>query len=542
MLTRLVRIQLVIFTVVSIVGVAVIALVYMQIPTLLGIGRITVTVNLPATGGLYRFSNVTYRGSQIGKVTDIRIVRDRTKPSVKATLSLARSPKVPADLVAEVHSVSAIGELYVDLQPRTASGPYLHDGSVIAASDTKLPPRVDPMLDKVSALIDSIPKERLGDLLDESFKAFNGAGEDVASLVDSSSKLSSDLNSVAEQTNTLTEDSRPLLDSQAETTDAIRTWTHSLAAVSDTVATDDPQIRTLLNTGPRAADEATRLLSQVKATLPILLANLTTIGQIGVVYHPSLEQLLVVLPPLTAFLQASSPTNNPTGIPTGDFRVALSDPPGCTVGFLPPSAWRNPADETTVDTPDGLYCKLPQDSPILARGARNLPCMGVPGKRAPTVQECYSDKPYTPLAMRQHVFGAYPLDPNLLSQGIPPDHRTGSGDDHIFGPVDGTPPAPGAGTPPARPPGAGGAGPGGSDTPSPAQPAQPASPPPGVAPHPVAPSAYRPSDAPGPSVAITQYDPQTGRFATPAGQVLQQTDLVAGRAKTWQGLVLGTEP
>jgi len=80
---------------------------------------------------------------------------------VKATLSLCHSPKIPADLIAEVRSVSAIGELYVDLRPRTRSGPYLHDGSVIARADTELPAAVGPMLDKVSALIDSIPKARL---------------------------------------------------------------------------------------------------------------------------------------------------------------------------------------------------------------------------------------------------------------------------------------------------------------------------------------------------------------------------------------------
>ena len=42
---------------------------YIRAPTLLGIGRMTMTLKLPATGGLYRFSNVTYRGVQVGKVT-----------------------------------------------------------------------------------------------------------------------------------------------------------------------------------------------------------------------------------------------------------------------------------------------------------------------------------------------------------------------------------------------------------------------------------------------------------------------------------------
>ena len=47
---------------------------------------------------------------------------------------------------------------------------------------------------------------------------------------------------------------------------------------------------------------------------------------------------------------------------------------------------------TDIDTPDGLYCKLPQDSPIAVRGARNYPCMDKPGKRAPTVEICESDQ------------------------------------------------------------------------------------------------------------------------------------------------------
>ena len=37
---------------------------YMQVPTLLGLGRINVTMQLPAAGGLYKFANVTYRGVQ----------------------------------------------------------------------------------------------------------------------------------------------------------------------------------------------------------------------------------------------------------------------------------------------------------------------------------------------------------------------------------------------------------------------------------------------------------------------------------------------
>src|ERR1700750_3032477 len=180
MLTRFVRIQLAVFTIVGTLGVIAMVLFYIQAPTLLGIGRMTVTLELPDTGGLYRFSNVTYRGVQLGKVTSVAL----TPTGAKATLSLSTSPKVPADLTAEVRSISAVGEQYVDLRPRTDSPPYLHNGSVIVASDKDIPQPIGPVLDRTSDLLKSIPKDRLNTLLDESFKAFNGAGYDFQSLVD----------------------------------------------------------------------------------------------------------------------------------------------------------------------------------------------------------------------------------------------------------------------------------------------------------------------------------------------------------------------
>src|SRR6185437_16772749 len=138
-----------------------------------------VTLQLPSTGGLYRFSNVTYRGVQVGKVTEVKL----TETGAEATLTLDTSPKIPADLKADVRSVSAVGEQYVDLRPRTDSGPYLRDGSRIPVSDTTVPQQVGPMLDQVSKLVDSIPGDWISDLLDETFKAFNGAGPDLSSLI-----------------------------------------------------------------------------------------------------------------------------------------------------------------------------------------------------------------------------------------------------------------------------------------------------------------------------------------------------------------------
>ena len=126
------------------------------------------------------------------------------------------------------------------------------------------------------------------------------------------------------------------------------------------VVDDDPEIRTLLQRGPGFAQEVSQLLDQVKPTLPVLLANLTTVGQVAVTYHPSIEQLLVLLPPYLAATQSyGSALNNPTGMALSEFSLTLGDPPACTVGFLPPSAWRSPADLSDVDVDTDLLWEVP---------------------------------------------------------------------------------------------------------------------------------------------------------------------------------------
>jgi len=70
---------------------------------------------------------VTYRGSEIGRVTAIDVTRD----GVRAALTLESSTKVPADVTAAVHSRSAIGEQFLQLTPP----PDGDNGRVLADGD-----------------------------------------------------------------------------------------------------------------------------------------------------------------------------------------------------------------------------------------------------------------------------------------------------------------------------------------------------------------------------------------------------------------------
>jgi len=72
-----------------------------------------------------------------------------------------------------------------------------------------------------------------------------------------------------------------------------------------------------------------------------------------------------------------------------------------------------------MPVPKGLYCKIPQESQGNGvRGARNYPCVDVPGKRAATPRECRDNKPYVPLGTNPW-FG----DPNQIRNCPAPGAR-----------------------------------------------------------------------------------------------------------------------
>ncbi|MGB9252053.1 MAG: MlaD family protein, partial [Mycobacterium sp.] len=83
-LSRGVWTQLAILATVTLLSIGVMAFGFIKVPALLGVGRYTVKVDLPASGGLYPTSVVNYRGSEIGAVKSV----DVTRTGVQAVLSL----------------------------------------------------------------------------------------------------------------------------------------------------------------------------------------------------------------------------------------------------------------------------------------------------------------------------------------------------------------------------------------------------------------------------------------------------------------------
>ena len=479
-MTRQIVIQLLIFSVLAVVALGIMVFSYMGLPAILGVGVYGVTLELPESGGLYPRGNVTYRGTHVGIVKSLNI----TDTGVAANLRLDSDIPIPADVEAEVHSQSAVGELYVQLIPRSGDGPKLKDGDVIAQDRARVPIDVNTVLDATNRGLAAIPRDNLKTAVDEAYTAVGGLGPELSRLVDGGTALAIDARENLDPLTTLIDQSKPILDSQTDSGGSIQAWASSLASITEQLQAQDPAVAGILEKGPGAVDEVRSLFDRLQPTLPIVLANLVSIGEVAVAYQPSLEQLLVLLPQGTAATQAIGAAKaNTKQDYMGDYltlNLNLNLPPLCATGFIPPQQQRTPSLQDYPDrAPGDTYCRIPQDAPFNVRGARNLPCVTVPGKRAPTAKMCESGENYIPLNDGYNWKG----DPSGTLSGQP---------------IPQLPP----GTPPPE-----------------------VAPPPGPAP---------------PPIAAAEYDPATGTYVGPDGRVYTQSNLArsAAEEQTWQTMML----
>jgi len=320
-------------------------------------------------------------------------------------------------------------------------------------------------------------------VIDQTNRAVGGLGPELSRIVDGSTALAIAGGRTVDPLAALIDQSPAVLNSQIQTSDAITTWSSRTAAITAQFKAQDAALRDLLTQGSSGLEEGRALFDRVAPALPVLFANLVSLGDIAVVYRHDIEQLLVLLPQGIAVMAgALVPNLNTKQEYKGfylDFNLNINLPPPCTTGFLPPTQRRAPA---SVDAPDrpaaDLYCRVPQDSEFNVRGARNIPCETKPWKRAPTVEMCESDEEYVPLNEGYNWKG----DPNATTtgQGVP---QYPPGQDPRLPPPRGTAPAP----------------------------------------------------AP---LAVATYDPATGDYIGPDGHRYTESDLAHPRAKDWQSLLV----
>jgi phospholipid/cholesterol/gamma-HCH transport system substrate-binding protein len=374
MLTRTVRLQVLAFVVIALAAVAFVGANYAGLDRLFGGGTYVVRLELDDGGGLFTNSEVTYRGVAVGRVGDMRLTDD----GMEADLLLDESaPRIPVDTKAVVANRSAIGEQFVDLQPRGDGGPFLADGEVIRKEQTTVPMPVTTLLDNLSDFNQSVPTESLRIVVDELYTAVNNTGPSLQLLLDSTMSFTDEAANHLPQTTTLITDGATVLQTQLDSSTAWREFSSNAKLFAHELASADGDLRELIGAAPQAATQLSALLADVNPGLPVLVANLLTTAEIFETRLGGMRQLFVYLPKTVAAMStAITPTDVNLTIAT-----TFVDPLPCVTGYNTP--YREGEDATPLPFDTSTACTLPYGDPRLVRGSQNAPEGGVPDPAVP---------------------------------------------------------------------------------------------------------------------------------------------------------------
>ncbi|HVW44123.1 MAG TPA: MlaD family protein [Amycolatopsis sp.] len=372
MLVRKTKIQLIAFLVISVVAIVYALVRFAGLGQVFGQHGYTVKLELTNSGGIFTGAEVTYRGFNIGRVGPLRL----TANGLEAELDIdPDTPQVPENLQAVIANRSAVGEQFVDLRPVGQAGPYLHGGSVIPASQAQTPVSTEQVVSDLDSLAASVPTDALRTVVDESYNAFNGTGQDLQVLLDTVRDFTASAQQYLPQTVQLLDSGNTVLRTQNAEASNLAEFSRNLNALSSTLKSSDRDLRQLIQVAPQASSTLNRLVTDVGPGLGELFANLLTTSNLLLTRQDGIEQVLVSYPALAVGARSVVPGDGSAHL---GLALNLFDPPVCTKGYQDPSQYR-PGSDTTTRSPDwNAYCAEPTGSPIDVRGAQNAPYNGVP--------------------------------------------------------------------------------------------------------------------------------------------------------------------
>lgn len=336
-MTRGVKVRLALFVALAMVGMVYVGASYLGVAdAALGRGK-TVTVALPASGGLYVGSEVDYRGYRVGEVADMRA----TSGGVDVIVALEGWARVPRASQIEVASTSAVGEQFLNFVPQSGQGPYLADGSRVSGSAASLPPSTDEMLTALDSFVASVDPEDLETVVTELGVMFRGNAQNLRLLIDSGTAFVDEATKRQDATIALLEDGGQVLRTQRQESGNIRSFARDLSRVTEALKSSDSDVRDVLRDGSEATVEVDALLKDLRVTLPPLMSNLIDINQ---VINPRLDGLGMVFAVLPIVIKNGLFFGTP-GDGYGHITMQFAyTTPACSLGYLPPEQWPSPLD------------------------------------------------------------------------------------------------------------------------------------------------------------------------------------------------------
>ncbi|RDI51872.1 MCE family protein [Nocardia mexicana] len=330
-----------------------------------------VTVELPSSGGLLPDNDVTFRGTRVGKVTDVRVSGD----GIAAVAEIEYAAKIPVGGKVHVGRLSAAGEQYLDFRPDSDTGPYLSEGAIVERSRTTVPIPVQNVLADLTGFIGGMNPDRLNVIIDELDKALAGGPDRLRNMISGISRAMGGLTDLLPQTRQLIENLEVIAETTSHAQPDLSTVTAAGSTLFQQATAADQEVREFLDQGPGQLATLGGIVAENQDPMTHLVTNFVAITRAAKLRQPAIEALF---PSLRQGIQA-------LGVPAHDGAYhTLADfypRPTCEYDTIPLA----PGNVVT-DTRTRLYnyC-VTRDPALQVRGSANAPRPDVPdnGSTAP---------------------------------------------------------------------------------------------------------------------------------------------------------------
>jgi phospholipid/cholesterol/gamma-HCH transport system substrate-binding protein len=147
--------------------------------------RINVSMTVADINGLFVDSNILLRGVPVGKVTNI----ESSVGAATVDFYIDGRFRVPVDTEVRLENLSALGESYIELVPRSQKGGMLHDGQRIATESARQPPSISELATSVVRVLNQLDPSQLERIIGEADTALPATREVLPNLTHASRVL-----------------------------------------------------------------------------------------------------------------------------------------------------------------------------------------------------------------------------------------------------------------------------------------------------------------------------------------------------------------
>ncbi len=252
----------------------------------------TLTAEFADAAGLIRDNEVRVAGIKVGRVTDVKLGRDR----VIVTLAINKGTEIPKDATAEISLKTILGTKFVVIDA-TKPGALLKNGDRIPLAQTSIPFEIYQVANSAVDLLTDVD----GKQLNEAFKALADVTADpnrnLARTLDGAAKVLGTLGGKRDAIDTLIKQGERVLSALDESTpDIVKIIEHS-NVVMEVLARRRATVQALLRNTDRLADQLGTLLRDKRPQLDTILDDLHTTLKIVDASLGELQKALTIAGP-----------------------------------------------------------------------------------------------------------------------------------------------------------------------------------------------------------------------------------------------------